>query len=419
MQRDRDTDIQHRPEHFLRPHPADTSTSLALAPQHAPRAATDYNRFDWGPPALEDKPLLDDDTLWIAPGVRMSLTGSARKSRPGVNLSEGDFKAASECDVGRLYDDMASLGGRCEEVSDTNTNDAAALSDMIVLTEELKAQIAKLQLEAAEHNEKLSVLQTEVSELKLARTIAPAEDSALQPLDGHALADAASTSSPRRGRLSQVLRSAFSRSPSRSNSPQKKIRIEFSATKESPAPFICPSPARSISPARSPSRRIEARLGPRILDNVTTFVDSQIQNLELRMTSMEASMEHWRRAAIPSDAVDGMCSSDLAMLSGLAVPDRLQLLADPSSESVWDPPSCSVTMSCRDEPLQPVSCPAEPASLVSSLSVNDCKPSPQRLQQGVISRTDNARDKRDKCATRKGFVLSRLFRRKKARLDSV
>merc|ERR1719235_2008775 len=150
----------------------------------------------------------------------------------------------------------------------------------------------------------------------------------------------------------------MSRSPSRSTSPQKKIRVDFvdtGCTKEDIHPlcqeqFLNEEPSRSNSPekCRSPSRKIEARLAPRILDNVTHFVDSQIQNLEIRMAQMETSFENWRQATIPDGAVEGMCSSDLHMLTGMNIvesrPDDLHLLVDPAAEAAWNAPTCSTSL---------------------------------------------------------------------------
>jgi len=162
-------------------------------------------------------------------------------------------------------------------------------------------------------------------------------------------------------RLSQMISSAV-----RSLSPKKKHPDAY------PSQPFCDSPSRSISPepiahrnaslqsqkpiahcngikSHSPSRRIESGFAPKLLNNVACFVDGQIQNLELRMASMEqwqhGAFANWRQATVPVDAVEGMCASDLQMLSGLNLVtssiEEMQRLQSPSAQSGCQLASCS------------------------------------------------------------------------------
>lgn len=257
------------------------------------------------------------------------------------------------------------------------------INDLIALTEDLKDQVYKLQGECSEQKEKLSSLslrvnhgdalhlaqlasvQKQVAEMELAGKV---RDAVAKVQEEVAVAVPSLPDSPgKQSRLGRALRSIHravsrSRSPSRSISPKKNIHVEFEDGSDA-RPFFGHSPSRGISRefsperSRSPGRRIEERLAPKILNNITDIVDGQLQNLEIRMKTMETSFENWRQAAIPDGAVDGMCSGDLQMLSGLNVvrsrTDNLQMLLDPHTESAWDHPSCSVAHAGADVPSHP------------------------------------------------------------------
>lgn len=220
----------------------------------------------------------------------------------------------------------------------------STLGQLLLLTQDLKGQVLKLQAEASEQQNKVALLQNEVSEIK-------ERNAQMEEATTSAGREKCLPSSPSRGRLVHTLRSVFSRSrsPSRSNSPQKKGCDESPqkrARDEERQPFCGHSETGSPERSRSPTRRIEARLAPRILDNVTGFVDAQIQNLEIRMASMEKSIEDWSKTTIPSEVVDGMPPDDLQRLSGFTVVQSrgdwrplLDTTADPWSQS----PSCSTS----------------------------------------------------------------------------
>lgn len=112
------------------------------------------------------------------------------------------------------------------------------------------------------------------------------------------------------------IKSCLSPSRSRSPSPKKGLRPVFKDADEIQS-FVSTSdpPSHNISP----TRRIEKRLGTKLLGDMTNIVDAQVQNLELRMATMESQFGNWRQAAVPDDAVKGLSSVDLQMLSGLKV----------------------------------------------------------------------------------------------------
>lgn len=305
----------------------------------------------------------------------------------------------------------------------TVTSETSILSEMTVLTEELKDQVFKLQAEVSEQKDKFALLQKEVSEL----TSATAAGHTSSKVKGDVAPAEVREVSPRRGRLSQIFGRAselISRSPSRSISPRKKTELFLQAdTKDIDdiQPSFYPSllsPSRSNSPEknRSPSRRIEARLAPKLLSNLTGLVDAQIQNLELRMVSMETSLEKFRQAAVPDGAVDGMCAADLEMLSGLNVvrsrPNDLQKLLDPTAEAVWDHPPCSVNMSSQP--------PAPPAPSCSAPAAKSRASGPQK-SASTSSEQSKGKSSQEKGSSWKRFSpvsgLSRLrFRRAKGKV---
>jgi len=274
--------------------------------------------------------------------------------------------------------------------------EALETKNQLALIDQLQAQVSKLQGEVADNKKEFVLVKKEVlvlSEMK--------EDECLSEMAAPTL-----LTSPRRGlRLGQMFRkgedcASRSNSPSkkdldtlqapsdhsqsRSNSPDRvssarRGRIEarlrgcrlgqiFSSAARSLSPkrnnthnledihpSLYDSPSRSISPEKnhSPSRRIEARLAPKLLGNVTCFVDGQIQNLELRMASMEqwqqGAFANWRQATVPVGVVEGMCASDLQMLTGVNVVTSNQAsmlshhLLSPSAKSGCDLSSCTTT----------------------------------------------------------------------------
>jgi len=293
----------------------------------------------------------------------------------------------------------------------TTTSETSMLSEMTALADEMRSQIAKLTGELSEQKDKLSSLQEEVSGIVLTTAVRHAV-AMVEPA-------AEELSSPKkRGRLSfPNLRSCISRSrsQSRSVSPKKNIHVEISdeTTHDIDALALCPalksmikhthSPVRCESPEKghSPSRRIEQRIAPRLLSNITNFVDSQIQNLEERMANMETSMDHWRQAALPDGAVDGMCSADLQRLSGLTVveshgADDFHRLLDPTSDAAWDHRRCSVA--------------AEGGNSLAEAG-GAGKPSSKRLEQSKSHKRSDLEDK-DKSYSWKRFSI---FRRSKAK----
>jgi len=328
-------------------HRTDITTFAGISKNGAAEAQTLVRTFEAYRTLVDYSASLEEKEPRTAQSVRASMADKTSLPR---SLAIGDLEPPTACSAQIEWPWSRSDGSRCQHEVDAPAHDPVSLNNMAMLIEELKAQIGDLQNKASDQNGKIALLQSEVLELKM---VASSRDVAAKAEEAVAPTGTTLPISPKRGRLSYSLGRVFSRSPSRSTSPQKKIRVEFEESGSmEPSPGMEPSlgctSARSGSPERchSPSRKIEARLAPRILDNVTNFVDSQIQNLELRMAHMETSWENYRLATIPDGAVDGMSPADLQMLSGLNVvkscPDDLQLLLDASSESVWGTPSCSV-----------------------------------------------------------------------------
>jgi len=303
-------------------------------------------------------------------------------------------------------------------------NDSSSLSEVLKLTQELKDQMHKLQSDASEQKDKVATLENEISELRSASAMMEAkcqEHVAFTPRDlvvgtpQDALCTPRDEGSPLRRGLNRI----FGRSPSRSlsNSPQKNIRVEFRDTVEyreaestQSVGGCCSSNASSPERSRSPTRKIEARLAPRIFHNVTNFLDGQIQNLELRMATMERSFENWRQTTIPNGAVDRMSAADLHMLSGLNVvqsrddclnvvrsQDDTPALLDSVTEPAWDtaPRAASTRLPRR-----------------KGRSI--CKSSSRRSEQTTSLKRDPSQDEAsDKVSSWKTF--SRLFVRSKGR----
>jgi len=313
------------------------------------------------------------------------------KSTSGTDATHS--AKASPQQEGMALSKVIALTMQLKEQVSTLQSEVLEQKDKLVLTEQLKDQVIKLQGEVSEQKTQISAAQKEVSALSRAasagkrvgqivgdglrslsptRSVSPKkktqfEDIACPPLpppqevneavpfptQENCLIDLSPdtlTSPAGAHRLGKMFNSGLRcLSPARSLSPKKSVHADTDDIQ----PSFCQSPSRSISPDRhqSPSRRIEARLAPRILSNMTSFVDGQIQNLELRMVEMEKSFEKWGQSVVPDGAVDGMAASDLQMLSGLNViksrvgdlpkENLSESLLGPSAESVWDLPSCS------------------------------------------------------------------------------
>jgi len=303
-----------------------------------------------------------------------------------------DARTAKEDDANRPGATTALDGTHCPEPENINLRKVVALTmqlqsqlfklqgevseqkDKVASTKALEDQVFKLQAQVSEQQEQLALVTKEASALALLVSSTIKEGVVSAARDRSLIDIVASPLSSPRKRLGQIFRSiSRSRSPSRSISPEKSIRSSHAAplaanagghwlplTENNVIRSRSASPKKNVHPHfediddmgkaavdrnHSPSRRIEARIAPRLLSNMTCFVDGQIQNLELRIVSMETSFENWRQSTIPNGAVDGMCASDLQMLSGLNVvksrADDLQMLLGPSVESVNELPSCS------------------------------------------------------------------------------
>jgi len=238
---------------------------------------------------------------------------------------------ASPCLEVRKMPDPPKVAGA--QVAVTATVDVKILSELTVLTQELQKQILSLQSEAkqqrdkfewlqkdvsdkiSEQSNKFELLQRDVSELTfdgksseasvaMAKDVVPDKYGALRPKVLHT------------GSRMDRIKSALSPSRSRSPSPKKGLRPVFNDADEIQT-FVSTSdpPSRNVSP----TRRIEKRLGTKLLGDMTNLVDAQVQNLELRIATMESQFGNWRQAAVPDDAVKGLSSVDLQMLSGLKV----------------------------------------------------------------------------------------------------
>jgi len=237
------------------------------------------------------------------------------------------------------------------QVAVTATVDVKILSDLTALTQELQKQILSLQSDAicegrarlllkdkfellqkeqrellrdkfellqfelSEQSNKFESLQRDVSELTFDRKNSEASAAMVKDI----VPDKYGALRPKmvntESRIDRI-KSCLSPSRSRSPSPKKGLRPVFKDADEIQS-YVSTSdpPSGNVSP----TRRIEKRLGTKLLGDMTNLVDAQVQNLELRIATMESQFGNWRQAAVPDDAVKGLSSVDLQMLSGLKV----------------------------------------------------------------------------------------------------
>lgn len=251
------------------------------------------------------------------------------------------------------------------QVAATTTVDVKILNELTVLTQELQKQILSLQREAqqqsdkfeflqkdvsdkaTEQSKKFDLLQRDVSELTFDRkssevSVGLVKDLVTVPDKYGAVRPKVLNTESRIDRIKSCLSPSRSRSPS----PKKGLRPVFVSTSDPPSGNI------------SPGRRIE-RLGTKLLGDMTNIVDAQVQNLELRMATMESQFGNWRQAAVPDDAVKGLSSVDLQMLSGLKVVKSRNCMTlgckgcqgcrNSAAAEADDPPSCSSSSGENEE----------------------------------------------------------------------
>jgi len=229
------------------------------------------------------------------------------------------------------------------QVAVTATVDVKILSDLTALTQELQKQILSLQSDAiaegrfrlllrdkfellqkdvsdkvSEQSNKFELLQRDVSELTFDRKNSEASAAMVKDI----VPDKYGALRPKmvntESRIDRI-KSCLSPSRSRSPSPKKGLRPVFKDADEMQS-YVSTSdpPSRNVSPTRRIEKRL-AKAETKLLGDMTNLVDAQVQNLELRIETMETQFGNWRQASVPDDNVQGLSSMDLQMLSGLKV----------------------------------------------------------------------------------------------------
>jgi len=298
---------------------------------------------------------------------------------------------ASPCLEVRKMPDPPKVAGT--QVAVMATVDVKILNELTELTQELQKQILSLQSEAkqqrdkfellqkdvtdkvSEQNHKVEVLQRDVSELNFDRKSSEASVAIVKDV----VPDKYGTMRPKvlnTGSRIDRIKSCLSPSRSRSPSPKKGLRPVFKDADEIKS-FVETNdpPSGNVSP----TRRIEKRLGTKLLGDMTNLVDAQVQNLELRMATMESQFGNWRQAALPDDAVKGLSSADLQMLSGLQVVKSRNCMTL----------GCKGCQGCRDLRAQDASAVADDPSSCSSSTGEDeehSKRAKKELSQKKASR---------------------------------
>jgi len=267
------------------------------------------------------------------------------------------------------------------QVAVTATVDVKILSDLTALTQELQKQILSLQSDAicegrarlllkdkfellqkeqrellrdkfellqfelSEQSNKFESLQRDVSELTFDRKNSEASAAMVKDI----VPDKYGALRPKmvntESRIDRI-KSCLSPSRSRSPSPKKGLRPVFKDADEIQS-YVSTSdpPSGNVSPTRRIEKRL-AKAETKLLGDMTNFVDAQVQNLELRIETMETQFGNWRQASVPDDNVHGLSSMDLQMLSGLKV---VKSRAPVSASETDDPSPCSSSSGDNEE----------------------------------------------------------------------